>query len=85
MPKVVIVPTGTANIASVVAAFRRLGADPRISESAADVAKAGYAGMLAGKTVVVPSWSDRVTTIAPRFVPRALVPRLIRRMQEPSR
>jgi len=54
-------------------------------QSAADVAKAGYAGMLAGKTVVVPSWSDRVTTIAPRFVPRALVPRLIRRMQEPSR
>ena len=54
-------------------------------QSAADVAKAGYAGMLAGKTVIVPSWSDRVTTIAPRFVPRALVPRLVRRIQEPSR
>jgi imidazole glycerol-phosphate synthase subunit HisH len=42
MPEVVIVPTGTANIASVVAAFRRLGADPRISESVADVAKASH-------------------------------------------
>ena len=34
MPEVVIVPTGTANIASVMAAFRRLGAEPRVSESA---------------------------------------------------
>ena len=32
MPEVVIVPTGTANIASVMAAFRRLGAEPRVSE-----------------------------------------------------
>ncbi len=54
-------------------------------QSAADVAKAGYAGMLAGKTVVIPSWSDRVTTIAPRFVPRAVVPRLVRRAQESDR
>ena len=54
-------------------------------QSAADVAKAGYAGMLAGKTVVVPSWSDRVTTIAPRFVPRAVLPRLVRRAQESDR
>ena len=54
-------------------------------QSAADVAKAGYEGMMSGKTVVVPSWSDRITSIAPRFVPRALVPRLVKRAQEPER
>ncbi|MDP8908086.1 MAG: SDR family oxidoreductase [Chloroflexota bacterium] len=54
-------------------------------QSAADVARAGYEGMMAGKTVVVPSWSDRITSIAPRFVPRALVPRLVKRAQEPER
>ncbi|MBA2278723.1 MAG: SDR family oxidoreductase [Chloroflexia bacterium] len=52
---------------------------------AAQVAKAGYEGMLAGKTVVVPSWSDRLTTMAPRLMPRALVPRLVKRAQEPDR
>ena len=42
MPEVVIVPTGTANIASVMAAFRRLGAEPRVSESRADVTEASH-------------------------------------------
>lgn len=42
MAEVVIVPTGTANIASVVAAFRRLGAEPRVSESGADIAAASH-------------------------------------------
>lgn len=37
MPEVVIVPTGTANIASVAAAFRRLGAKPRVAHDAAEV------------------------------------------------
>ena len=32
-PEVTIVPTGTANIASVMAAFRRVGAEPKISSS----------------------------------------------------
>lgn len=31
MPDLVIVPTGTANLASVIAAFRRLGAEPAVS------------------------------------------------------
>lgn len=34
MAEVLIVPTGTANIASVAAAFRRLGAEPVVSEDA---------------------------------------------------
>lgn len=42
MPEVLIVPTGTANIASVMAAFRRLGAQPRVSESAAEVVAAPH-------------------------------------------
>ncbi|MFZ1426978.1 MAG: imidazole glycerol phosphate synthase subunit HisH [Geminicoccaceae bacterium] len=42
MVEVLIVPTGTANIASVMAAFRRLGAEPRVSESAAEVAVASH-------------------------------------------
>lgn len=36
----VIVPTGTANIASVLAGFRRLGADPTMARDADDVANA---------------------------------------------
>ncbi|MCL1692961.1 MAG: imidazole glycerol phosphate synthase subunit HisH [Actinomycetia bacterium] len=39
---VVIVPTGTANIASVNAAFRRLDAEPKPAESPDDVGDADY-------------------------------------------
>lgn len=35
--EVVIVRTGTANVASVIAALRRIGASPRLSAAAADV------------------------------------------------
>ena len=42
MTEVIIVPTGTANIASVLAAFRRLGAAPRVSEDGAAVAAASH-------------------------------------------
>jgi len=38
--KVVVVPTGTANIASVLAAFRRLGAEPGLASDADEVAGA---------------------------------------------
>lgn len=37
---VVIVPTGTANLASVLAAFRRLGVDPTVTTSVAEVEQA---------------------------------------------
>jgi glutamine amidotransferase len=39
---VVIVPTGTANIASVNAAFRRLGSEPELAASPNDIRDAGY-------------------------------------------
>ena len=42
MAEVIVVPTGTANIASVLAAFRRLGAMPRVSEERAAVAGASH-------------------------------------------
>ena len=42
-PEVIVVPTGTANTASVLAAFRRLGARPRLCDDAGVVAKAPYA------------------------------------------
>ena len=38
--RVVVVPTGTANLASVLAAFRRLGAGPGLSHDASEVAEA---------------------------------------------
>lgn len=37
---VVIVPTGTANLASVLAAFRRLGADPQVATTVGEVEEA---------------------------------------------
>ncbi|MFO1037467.1 MAG: imidazole glycerol phosphate synthase subunit HisH [Geminicoccaceae bacterium] len=42
MPEVLIVPTGTANIASVMAAFRRLGAAPRLAERPDEVVAASH-------------------------------------------
>ena len=41
-PQVTIVPTGTANTASVVAALERAGAAPAFAGSASDVADAPY-------------------------------------------
>jgi imidazole glycerol phosphate synthase glutamine amidotransferase subunit len=40
--EVAIVPTGTANLASVAAAFRRLGAVPVVVEDAAQLARASH-------------------------------------------
>lgn len=42
MPEVLIVPTGTANIASVAAAFRRLGAAVRVAERGREIRDASH-------------------------------------------
>src|SRR3954451_5361031 len=42
MPEVLIAPTGTANLASVLAAFRRLGGEPRVAERAEEIAAASH-------------------------------------------
>lgn len=48
------------------------------------VAKAGYLGMLAGKPVVIPGFSNKLVAVSPRFTPRALLLRLSRRAVQPA-
>lgn len=45
--------------------------------SASRVAERGYAGLKRGRTRVVPGPINLVTTLLPRFLPRALVPRIV--------
>ncbi|MGI8644609.1 MAG: SDR family NAD(P)-dependent oxidoreductase [Thermomicrobiales bacterium] len=52
---------------------------------AAEVASAGYDGLMARKTVVVPGLSNRVTTFLPRVAPRRLTAKVVKRAQAPSR
>jgi short-subunit dehydrogenase len=48
---------------------------------AADVARAGYDGMMAGRAIVVPGVVNRIGVQALRVTPRALVRRTIRAIQ----
>lgn len=57
--------------------FRYGAADP------AEVAQAGYDGLMAGKAVVVPGISNRVMTFLPRLAPRRLTAALVNRVQAP--
>lgn len=50
--------------------------------SSAAVAVAGYEAMMDGETVVVPGLSNKLGTLAPRFVPRDTATRIVRNMQE---
>jgi uncharacterized protein len=50
--------------------------------SSREVAKAGYEGMMAGKTVVIPGLSNKLVASTPRFLPRATMARIVRRAQE---
>lgn len=52
--------------------------------SAGAVAEAGYRGLRDGKAVVVPGLQNKLQALAPRFLPRRLVPPLVRRAQERS-
>jgi len=49
---------------------------------AADVAAAGYRGLTRGDRIVIPGLNNRLTILAPRALPRALLTRLVRRAQE---
>lgn len=51
---------------------------------AKSVGLAGYRAMLRGRRVVVPGWSNRVTALVTRFLPRAAVTRAIYRMSAPA-
>jgi short-subunit dehydrogenase len=52
---------------------------------AATVARAGYAGLIAGDTVVIPGMMNRVQAFLPRLLPRAVVRRAVRSAQERTR
>ncbi|HYZ84007.1 MAG TPA: SDR family oxidoreductase [Bryobacteraceae bacterium] len=52
--------------------------------NAADVAKAGYDGLMAGKTVVIPGFRNNVLRLGTRLVPRRVAAQLARRIQEPQ-
>lgn len=71
MPEVLIVPTGTANIASVMAAFRRLGAAPRVSERPDEVRAASHV-MLPG----VGAFAAAMTRLAEHGLDAALKARI---------
>jgi short-subunit dehydrogenase len=46
------------------------------------VAKAGYAGLMKGKTVVIPGMSNKMLANAVRFLPRNTVTKMVRNAQE---
>ncbi|HEY2747310.1 MAG TPA: SDR family oxidoreductase [Polyangia bacterium] len=46
------------------------------------VAKAAYAGLMKGKTVVIPGFSNKMLATTVRFLPRNTVTRLVRNAQE---
>ncbi len=48
---------------------------------ATDVARAGYEGFRAGKTLVVPGLTNKIGALGVRFVPRALVRKVVRSLQ----
>lgn len=46
------------------------------------VVERGYAGLLAGETVIIPGLSNQLSAFATRFFPRKFVTRTVRNMQE---
>ncbi len=71
MPVVRIVPTGTANLASVAAAFRRLGAEPRPCEDPAEIEHASHV-MLPG----VGAFGAAARRLRERGLDRSLIARI---------
>jgi short-subunit dehydrogenase len=49
---------------------------------AGSVALAGYRGLMAGKTIVIPGFTNKLVPWMVRLSPRSMVPRVVRRMQE---
>ena len=49
---------------------------------ARSVALAGYRGLMAGKTIVIPGLTNKLIPWVVRLSPRGMVPRVVRRMQE---
>jgi short-subunit dehydrogenase len=53
--------------------------------AAAAVAEAGYRGAMRGRRVVIPGLLNRAGAFATRFVPRSVLLRVVRRVQERKR
>jgi hypothetical protein len=53
--------------------------------SSRKVAEIGYRALMKGKRVVVPGLSNRIGTLVPRFLPRALVAKVVKSLQSPAR
>ena len=51
-----------------------------VTGDAASVARAGYAGTMKGRRVVIPGAFNRLGSTLPRFLPRSLAPRIVARM-----
>lgn len=49
---------------------------------AASVALAGYRGLMAGKTLVIPGFANKLIPLVGRLSPRGMVTRVVRRFQE---
>jgi short-subunit dehydrogenase len=74
-------PTRTGFQARAHMEDSRLVHDRQLMDAAA-VARAGYAGLIAGDTVVIPGMRNRVQAFLPRLLPRAIVRRAVRSAQE---
>lgn len=48
------------------------------------VADQGYAGLIRGQAVVIPGLSNRLLTLLPRFLPRGIIPGIVKQAQERS-
>jgi len=48
------------------------------------VAEAGFAGLIAGRPLVIPGLMNRIQTFLPRLLPRAILPPFVRNAQERS-
>jgi short-subunit dehydrogenase len=68
--------------------FQRLGRmeDSRLVQGqigdARTVAEAGYRGMMAGRAIVIPGFTNKLVPWLPRLLPRSIVPAIVRRAQE---
>jgi uncharacterized protein len=74
-------PTDSGFQAAASLETSRLIAFPKASSRA--VAEAGYKAVMAGKVLCIPGASNKVTALAPRFFPRAIIRKVVRAVQEP--
>lgn len=74
-------PTESAFHQTTGMADTKLVKDKKMMD-AATVAKIGYHGLMANKTVVIPGLQNRIQAEMVRFIPRNIVTKLVRFMQE---